>query len=199
MAAASSPGGPRAASAALEVVDSPGEAITGLGQSTPRRCAICSSPTFHLPDLMNWITHTRQPRATPRITTPKAAVDLPLPSPVLSSTSERGPRIGRRLAGGSRWIVRAAAHRARPVHADRHQRVDRVEIEMRVTASVSSSIVWSRSRRGAGAEERLRDRGDARTGRAGRYPSTGPLANPRPSAERRGDGAAGSLTPWRIS
>jgi hypothetical protein len=38
---------------------------------------------------MNWITLTRHPRATPRITTPNAAVDLPFPSPVLMSTSER--------------------------------------------------------------------------------------------------------------
>src|SRR5207248_6118559 len=56
---------------------------------------IFSSPTFHLSDLMNWITQTLHPRASARRTTPKAAVDLPLPSPVLTSTSERG-----RTAGG---------------------------------------------------------------------------------------------------
>src|SRR5919204_974147 len=41
------------------------------------------------------MTQTRQPRASARMTTPKAAVDLPLPSPVFTRTSERGR--GRRL------------------------------------------------------------------------------------------------------
>jgi len=65
-----------------------------FSQSTPSFSAIFSSPTFHLSDLMNWITQTRQSRASARMTTPKAAVDLPLPSPVLTSTSERGRTLG---------------------------------------------------------------------------------------------------------
>src|SRR5437879_12480068 len=49
---------------------------------------------------MNWITHTRHPRATARMTTPKAAVDLPFPSPVLTKTSELGRTFGARGRGG---------------------------------------------------------------------------------------------------
>src|SRR5437016_142721 len=64
--------------------------------STPSAVADCCSPTFHLPDLMNWITQTFQPRATARNTVPKAAVDFPFPSPVLTSTTD-GARFSARL------------------------------------------------------------------------------------------------------
>src|SRR5262249_2361609 len=37
---------------------------------------------------MNWTTQARQPRAIARIAVPKAAVDLPLPSPVLTMTTD---------------------------------------------------------------------------------------------------------------
>src|SRR5712664_4413274 len=56
--------------------------------STPRRVAASRSPTFHRSDLMNWITQTFQPRATARSAVPNAAVDLPLPSPVLTITMD---------------------------------------------------------------------------------------------------------------
>src|SRR2546421_10899320 len=56
--------------------------------STPRRRADCSSPTFQRPDLTNWMTQTVQPRATARIAVPKAAVDLPFPSPVFTMTTD---------------------------------------------------------------------------------------------------------------
>src|SRR5687767_14377241 len=59
-----------------------------LIQSTPSSRAIFSSPTFQRSDLMNWTTATRQPRASARSITPKAAVDFPLPCPVFTSTSE---------------------------------------------------------------------------------------------------------------
>src|SRR5438067_4663148 len=54
--------------------------------STPSRAAISRSPVFHLSDLMNCTTHTFQPRAKARSIVPNAAVDLPLPSPVLTMT-----------------------------------------------------------------------------------------------------------------
>src|ERR1700736_6001087 len=67
--------------------------------STPRLVAAFCSPTFHFSDLRNWITHTFQPRATARMTVPNAAVDLPLPSPVLTITTEGAFRVAR--AGAS--------------------------------------------------------------------------------------------------
>src|SRR5581483_7491223 len=68
-------------------------------QSTPSRSRLtASSPTFHSPDLRNWITATFQPRATARSTTPNAAVDFPLPSPVLTRT-----RLGTRRRGCGSW------------------------------------------------------------------------------------------------
>src|SRR5690606_34333090 len=65
-------------------------------QSTPSWRAIFSSPTFQSPDLRNWTTATFQPRARARSIVPKAAVDLPLPSPVLTMIREGA----RRVAGG---------------------------------------------------------------------------------------------------
>src|SRR5881275_2691737 len=56
----------------------------------PRWSASLRSPVFHLPLLMNCTTPTRQPRAHPRPITPKAADDLPLPYPVLTSTIDSG-------------------------------------------------------------------------------------------------------------
>src|SRR5262249_49514989 len=66
--------------------------------STPSRFADCSSPTRQRPDLTNCTTQTDQPRATARITVPNAAVDLPLPSPVLTITTD-----------GARTVARAGA------------------------------------------------------------------------------------------
>src|SRR5260370_26103578 len=59
-----------------------------VNHSTPRLVAAFSSPTFHLPDLTNWMTHTFQPRATARMAVPNAAVDFPFPSPVFTITIE---------------------------------------------------------------------------------------------------------------
>src|SRR5712692_2745991 len=70
--------------------------------STPRLVAAFCSPTFHLSDLRNWITHTRQPRATARIAVPNAAVDFPLPSPVFTSTTDGAFLVAR--GGPSRGI-----------------------------------------------------------------------------------------------
>src|SRR5712691_7943999 len=59
-----------------------------VNHSMPRFVAAVCSPTFHLPDLTNWMTQTFHPRATARIAVPKAAVDFPFPSPVLTITTE---------------------------------------------------------------------------------------------------------------
>ena len=77
-------------------------------QSTPSCRQTFSSPVCHLPDFRNWTTATGQPRPTPRITTPIAAVVLPLPGPVFTSTSDgarrsssgRGSSVG--MSSGSR-------------------------------------------------------------------------------------------------
>ena len=63
--------------------------------STPSRVAISFSPTFQRSDFKNWMTHTFQPRATARSTVPNAAVDLPLPSPVFTITTEGALREAR--------------------------------------------------------------------------------------------------------
>src|ERR1700680_2636920 len=68
--------------------------------STPSLTADFCSPTFHFSDLRNWMTQTFQPRATARSTVPKAAVDLPLPSPVLTITTDGTFLVAR--AGG--WV-----------------------------------------------------------------------------------------------
>ena len=73
-------------------------------QAMPSASAAFSSPTRHLLDLTNWKTPTGQSCAQPRSISPKAAVDLPLPSPVW--TISRGfarrarvvrPSVGHRL------------------------------------------------------------------------------------------------------
>src|SRR5258705_9010679 len=53
----------------------------------PRAAAALASPTFHLPDLTNWKTPQRYPRAHERMSIPNAEVDLPLPVPVTTTTS----------------------------------------------------------------------------------------------------------------
>src|SRR6266852_1971028 len=72
-----------------------------VNHSMPRFVAAVCSPTFHFPDLTNWMTHTFHPRATARMAVPKAAVDFPFPSPVLTITTEvaflvarAGPLVG---------------------------------------------------------------------------------------------------------
>jgi hypothetical protein len=47
------------------------------------------------------MTQTFQPRATARRAVPNAAVDLPLPSPVLTSTSEGAERRAGRCGGST--------------------------------------------------------------------------------------------------
>src|SRR3989441_10484464 len=59
-----------------------------VSHAMPKLLAAFSSPTFQLPDLTNWMTQTVQPRATARIAVPKAAVDLPFPSPVFTMTTD---------------------------------------------------------------------------------------------------------------
>src|SRR5258706_2067616 len=59
-----------------------------IHHSMPRLVDALCSPTFHLSDFRNWMTQTRQPRATARNAVPNAAVDLPLPSPVFTITTE---------------------------------------------------------------------------------------------------------------
>jgi hypothetical protein len=74
-------------------------------QSTPSSRATFSSPTLHLPDLTNWNTHAFHPLATARSRMPMAAVVLPFPSPVFTSTREEaGARFGAlgRSSGGCR-------------------------------------------------------------------------------------------------
>src|SRR5207244_6999234 len=64
-------------------------------QSTPSRSRhTVSSPTRHSPDFTNCTTATCQSRATARTTTPNAAVDLPLPSPVFTITTLAARRRG---------------------------------------------------------------------------------------------------------
>jgi len=72
-----------------------------VNHSMPSLVAEVSSPTFHFPDLTNWMTHTFQPRAAARIAVPNAAVDFPFPSPVFTITIEgaflvasAGPLVG---------------------------------------------------------------------------------------------------------
>ena len=76
-----------------------------VSQSTPRRRAAFSSPDFHSPDLMNCTTAHRHPRAAARIRIPMAAVVLPLPSPVLTTTSD----CARRNFSGRGSSVRGAS------------------------------------------------------------------------------------------
>src|SRR3989442_15644335 len=75
--------------------------------STPRRIAISRSPTFHRSDFTNWITHTFQPRATARSAVPKAAVDLPLPFPVFTITTDGALReaLGGACSGASGGLI----------------------------------------------------------------------------------------------
>src|SRR4029079_5213688 len=85
--------------------------------STPRSAATLCSPTFHLSDFRNWTTQTFHPRATARITVPKAAVDLPLPSPVLTTTTDVALRVAR--AGpvvGTSLAVIASPRGSAPQH-----------------------------------------------------------------------------------
>ena len=64
------------------------------------------------------MTQTFQPRATARMAMPNAAVDLPLPSPVLTSTSEGAERragrsggsVGGRPSSGS-WVTTSPVSR----------------------------------------------------------------------------------------
>ncbi len=48
-----------------------------------------SSPTFHFADLTNWNTPMGHPWFQARSASPKAAVDLPFPMPVCTTTSGR--------------------------------------------------------------------------------------------------------------
>src|SRR5712691_3949681 len=75
-----------------------------VNHSMPRLIAAFSSPTFHLPDFTNWITHTLQPRAAARMAVPNAALDFPFPSPVFTMRIEgtllvarAGPWVGTSL------------------------------------------------------------------------------------------------------
>jgi len=64
--------------------------------ATPRPRQVFSSPVFQSPLLRNCTTATGQPWATARRIVPKAAVDLPLPSPVFTNTSDGVERSSRR-------------------------------------------------------------------------------------------------------
>src|SRR3954470_1274758 len=82
--------------------------------SMPRWSASLRSPVFQLPLFRNWTTPTVQPRAQPRPITPNADDDLPLPSPVLTITTDLraiGPccqRLGVRRETASPRQTRAA-------------------------------------------------------------------------------------------
>src|SRR3954469_4752874 len=65
----------------------------------PSAAAAFASPTFHLPDLTNWKTPQRCPRAHERRSIPKAEVLLPLPWPV--TTINRGRSRGLRRLGSA--------------------------------------------------------------------------------------------------
>src|SRR6185312_11181507 len=89
--------------------------------STPSPAATLCSPTFHFSDFRNWTTHTFHPRATARITVPKAAVDLPLPSPVLTTTTDVAFLVAR--AGpvtGTVFAIMDAPHGSAPPPAPTH-------------------------------------------------------------------------------
>ena len=74
-----------------------------------------SSPTCHSPDFKNCTTATFQPRATARITTPNAELDLPLPSPVFTTTTDgRDPKPLGQLMLGRRLLLGHAVN----VHCD---------------------------------------------------------------------------------
>src|SRR5690606_20369143 len=89
-------------------------------QSTPSWRAIFSSPTFQSPDFRNCTTATRHPRASARIMVPKAAVDFPLPSPVLTITRDGARRVaaGGGSVGGS-WPGSVIRPRSRVNEAER--------------------------------------------------------------------------------
>src|SRR4029077_13193343 len=89
--------------------------------STPSRIAASRSPTFQLPDLMNCTTQTFHPRETARSIVPKAAVDFPLPSPVLTITTDLAVRAARGGAtrGGAFDFIYAPAPRHAPIRSSR--------------------------------------------------------------------------------
>ncbi len=72
-----------------------------------------SSPTCQSPDFRNWTTATFHSRAMARIMMPNAAVDLPFPSPVLTTTTERAARApsGRWCSAGGSSVVTSASRR----------------------------------------------------------------------------------------
>src|SRR5579872_5791234 len=89
-------------------VDSQVKPSPRVCHSTPRWSASLRSPVRHFPPLTNCTTPTRHPRAHPRPMTPKAADDLPLPWPVLTSTIESARAIDDTVgspaaAQGTRW------------------------------------------------------------------------------------------------
>ena len=94
-------------------------------QSTPSSRPSFSSPTFQSPDLMNCTTATDHPRAIALTITPNAADDLPLPSPVLISTSDgapcspsgRGSSVGAASSGAS-LVMRVGSVRSRHYHVE---------------------------------------------------------------------------------
>ena len=63
--------------------------------SMPSWTATSRSPTFQREAFRNWTTQTFQPRATARRAVPNAAVDFPLPLPVLTITTEAARRVAR--------------------------------------------------------------------------------------------------------
>src|SRR5262249_17786540 len=143
-----------------------------FSQSTPSWRPTFSSPTFHLSDLMNWTTHTRQPRATPRITTPKAAVDLPLPSPVLTSTSDRGRTFG----GGGGFGGSTPGRRAGLIQRPRSPARGRGEQRRRGVTRRRPRVLRRCSRANTRGSRRRAPRGPrpARRGRAHRHPVRAP-------------------------
>src|SRR5689334_23213710 len=57
--------------------------------SSPSRSSTVCSPMRHLADFTNWKTPMLKPWFQPRIASPKAAVDFPLPGPVCTMSSGR--------------------------------------------------------------------------------------------------------------
>ena len=101
-------------------------------QSTPSWRPIFSSPTFQSPLLTNWTTATFQSRATARSITPNAAELLPLPLPVLTSTSEgaeRSPSGRGSSASGS--VVMAFGAYARACSVSPRRRTQRSPVRSR--------------------------------------------------------------------
>ena len=159
----------------LEVVGVPREAVADGDQSTPSWRPTFSSPTFQSPLLTNCSTATCQPRATPRTITPNAAELLPLPLPVLTTTSDGRPgaAVGAGILGRRLSVIVAGVY-ARGLRAAIVPRRSQDPAKSGENPALTRNGDASR-RRWAGDESgRLALRATTRPSRQGRFAATLP-------------------------